>query len=594
MMKDVAVWRKMRRAALLTVAMALVLCTPLCAKKKNKEKDVPEIETSTAVAGDEGTMINIRVPQKERTYFSGIDDSVVSMVEAGSPASLRQAVSALQVMEQTENVRVLISVADGIMRTVWQSESADWKITPVTTDTPYTGAIESARSGIYDTSTGNKDFLALVLPSLVVVVRQGKTADYDKQAEKALQDGLNMRPNSVLAQYLLGMLYNKEGREAEALPLLRGAYKASNCKEVSFALTGTLNALGDKDMSYKDEAFRLASILVTRYPNDVEVLGICAESAYAFKDYNAAEGYVSRLLQNDPNNTTYILFRAKTLIALGDYIRATSMLDIYARRDTTAKDYLLLRAKVQRDWSGNMSAALTTCEDALNRYPNDEEVLLLAASIAARNNGSVGGRNAVELADAALMLNPNSTEAVKYKIDALVDAGEWQKAYKESAWVLRGEGEKASKESIFTHIRICLEVRRGDEAWTLISPLYKANPADEAVLRSYVTVLCRTGRTAEALTLINKGLGTANSNMRSFYYYQRSLLQSTQEAALADLRSALIASPRNKDALFRLYQVYFDNRDYRKAQYYLKQVIALDRGNAAMLKLDEELQRLVR
>ena len=82
--------------------------------------------------------------------------------------------------------------------------------------------------------------------------------------------------------------------------------------------------------------------------------------------------------------------------------------------------------------------------------------------------------------------------------------------------------------------------------------------------------------------------------MKSFFYYRRSFLDVSQEDSLADLRSSLIANPRNTDALFRLYEIYYERRDYRKAQYYLKQVVALEPNDTEMRKLNEELSKLIK
>lgn len=581
----------------LAFCIAVCVCTffpaALYAKRKNKDAEPPTeaAEPSNAVEGDAGTVINIKVSQK-RTYFSDVNSGALSAIETGSAASITSAVSLLKTTEQTDPVKVLLYIADAIMKMVWKSESVSWKAPQdIPSNTPYIGAIESAKSGIYDTSTGNTDFLTYVLPSLVIVNAAGKSiSSYGAEAESALKEGLALCPDSVLAKYLLALLYSKQNKYAEALPLLQAASAVSpDNMEILYAQATAMSALGRKQ-----EAAKLSDALLSRWPKNIDVLRLCAENAYSIGDYTSAEKYAAMLLQQDPNNSSFILFRAKILVALNDYIRATSMLDIYARQDTSAKDYLLLRAKVQREWSGNLAAALATCENALARYPKDPDVLLLAASLASAMGSSVGGRSASSLADEALSLNPDSAEAMKYKINALIEEEEWQKAYKESSWYMKDANRAADKDAIFTHINICLELGKGDEAWTLIKPLYNSSPKDERVLRAYIPVLFRTGRKNDAFALINKELPQANANMRSFYYYERSLMQTTQEAALADLRSALIALPRNKDALFRLYQIYYDNRDYRKAQYYLKQVIALDRGNAAMRKLDEELQRLIR
>ena len=65
------------------------------------------------------------------------------------------------------------------------------------------------------------------------------------------------------------------------------------------------------------------------------------------------------------------------------------------------------------------------------------------------------------------------------------------------------------------------------------------------------------------------------------------------QAVLSDLRSSLIANSRNEDSLFRLYKIYFEKKDYRRAQYYLKQVVALHPANEEFLRLNRELEVLI-
>ena len=81
--------------------------------------------------------------------------------------------------------------------------------------------------------------------------------------------------------------------------------------------------------------------------------------------------------------------------------------------------------------------------------------------------------------------------------------------------------------------------------------------------------------------------------MKSFLYYERSFLASSEDAVLVDLRSSLTANPRNRDALFRLYKIYYNKKEYRKAQYYLKQVVALSPNDDSLLKLNSELETLL-
>ena len=88
-------------------------------------------------------------------------------------------------------------------------------------------------------------------------------------------------------------------------------------------------------------------------------------------------------------------------------------------------------------------------------------------------------------------------------------------------------------------------------------------------------------------------LPSASSKMKSYLYYRKSFLERSEETALADLRSSLIANPRNSEALFRLYEIYFDKKDYRKAQYYLKQVVAINPNDSSYRRLNEALTQLI-
>ena len=572
--------------------MICALCaSPLCAAPKKKSSRAGNAVPENAGTGDTGRATAIDVPKRtRRTYFSRIAPDVMVASENASPDSIRTAVSLLRKSgaDYTEPEKVLLNVLSGIMKTVWLSERADWETPPVSEATPYLGAIESAKNGIYDLSTGNVDFFTLVLPSLVVV-KADDVSSYAAVAEQALTAALTLRPDSALAHYLIGVLYVKTMRSEKALDHFSNAAKSAlSCKEIAYAEADCLKRLGRMQ-----EAQTAALSLLHRYPADIAVLKLCAETSFALKDFSAAEEYVGRVLQQEPNDLDYVLFRARILAGKGDYIRAASLLDVYARQDTSSRAYLLLRARLQYEWSKNFTAASETIERALSLYPNDLDVLLFAARLASSTAAPLAGVTAEEFAKRALAIDPANTEAKRYEIGGMMRSGKWKGAYDSSRSLIASSG--ALRSDIFVHIRICLELGRNDEAWNLISPLYAENPDDDDdILQSYVVVLSKTGRSAQALSLINSRLPASSSRMKSFFYYRRSFLDASQEDSLADLRSSLIANPRNADALFRLYEIYYGRRDYRKAQYYLKQVVALDPNNAEMRKLNEELSKLIK
>ena len=107
--------------------------------------------------------------------------------------------------------------------------------------------------------------------------------------------------------------------------------------------------------------------------------------------------------------------------------------------------------------------------------------------------------------------------------------------------------------------------------------------------------MIKTGRTANALRLINSMLNNSPAaSMKRFLFYQRSFLQNSDTASLSDLRSSLIANPRNSDALFRMYEIYYNRKDYRKAQYYLKQVVSLNPNEEKYIRLNSEIEQLIK
>ncbi|MBQ9624178.1 MAG: tetratricopeptide repeat protein [Treponema sp.] len=539
---------------------------------------------------DSSGAVKLAVPERKAvSYFDGIEADVLSDVEKGSPESLRNAISKLKRNKNSmaENEQVLHYIAVSIMQLCWKSEKFTDDTTGQNFKNDYTGAISSSRNGFYDSPLGEKDFFGYVLPSLVLVASETRS-DYYDESEKSLLAALSMRPDSLLANYLYGVLCRRKKDFKTANDYFGRAFDiAQNCYECSFAYAESFMSLSDPGT-----AFTLAEKMLRSYPQNKNLLKLCAESAFAASDFVNAELYVSRVLQLEPENSNYLLFRARILVRKGEYIRAASLLDAYARKDSVSRDYLVLRFTVQKNWNRNTAAAMTTIENALSLYPDDSEIILSAASLASETGSKIGGKSGEELADMVLEKEPENFDALQIKISSMVAAKKWNDAYKASSELLKKDDVPNSV--LFSHIKICLSAGKKDEAWKYASKLYSANGSDEEVLQSYIDVLVSTGRTAEASKLITQLLPSSATRMKSFLYYERSFLASGENAVLADLRSSLTANPRNSDALFRLYKIYYNKKEYRKAQYYLKQVVALSPKDESLLKLNRELENLLK
>ena len=116
-------------------------------------------------------------------------------------------------------------------------------------------------------------------------------------------------------------------------------------------------------------------------------------------------------------------------------------------------------------------------------------------------------------------------------------------------------------------------------------------PSDE-IITLYLQALYGAKRYGTLRQVINRHLSDARSALKSVLIYYQSLLESNDEEKLTLLRSSLLSDPRSSLTLFALYEWYFKHKDYRKAYYYLQQVIALEPYNKAYLQLAERLEKL--
>ncbi len=584
------------KTIILMLMAALLLSSPAFSaskkKKKSKKNTTEQLQTeqlqTEAAAPVDDTSYSIKLPadKSQREYFGKVDSAILQKVHNGSPDSLREAMSLMRQKssEYEECEKVLALVSAEIMQLVWPSEKITWDIPVVTEDNPYTGAISSVKQGVFDSSTGNVDFLTTLLPALVVL----NTSDISiyEACENALSSALQLQPDSLLANYLMAIVYEKKRGFANAEKYMSLAYSASpDTSEINLAYSRILRVNGKLA-----EASKVLNSL-DNTTNDIAVLKQNAYIAFDTGDFDAAELYVARVLQQTPNDLEFLLFRAKILIEKKDYIHAVSLLDVYARQDKSSIEYLVLRAKVQLDWSKNTAAAAETVEKALQLYPDNIDALMFSARISSETDSPVAGKYADELAARVLEKKPGNQEAMTYALDGLIQRENWQEAYTASRNLIALG--KVSSEVVEKYVSVCIKLGKYNEAYEYAKERYDENPSDELLLQTYILAYSKVGNRDAVLKYIDSLMNNSSSKVKSYLYYRRSFLQLTEDKSLADLRSSLIANPRNSDALFRLYELYYDKQDYRKAQYYLRQVVAINPNDSSFKKLNEALTKLM-
>lgn len=536
----------------------------------------------------------VKLGRKTQSYFGSIDKTVLQDFEIASPSSINRGLNKMRkaAIEYTESERVIYNISSRIMSEVWSKENQLVNVPAVSQvsglGASYLAIMDSAKSGIFENRKGEKDFFLTVLPALVILSSTENTGYY-ADAETALLSGLKMKPDSVLCNYLLGKLYEKQKQYEKAVACFEKATEpGTTVFEVLYEKAACLVALG-----HYEAASSILDRLVIQFPSDVQVLKLYANATLLMGDFPRAELYASQVLQQNPSDLEFVLFRAKIFVETGEYLKASSLLDVYAKSFPTQHEYLLLRAKLQKEWNKNLTVAISTIEKALSLYPDDEDIILYAAQLASETGSRVSGKTGVQLAELILKDDPDNVKGLQYSVQSLYNEGRYSEAYTLSKKLL---GDKAvPQRAVLMHTKVCLAMHYNDEAWKYAASLYEKNSDNIEIIQHYIEVMIKTGRTQSASKLINSMLsGTPSANLKSFLFYERSFLTSNEGTMLSDLRSSLIANPRNSDALFRMYQIYYGRKDYRKAQYYLKQVVSLNPNDEKYLRLNSELDQLLK
>ncbi|HZK20110.1 MAG TPA: hypothetical protein VFC68_05225 [Treponemataceae bacterium] len=523
-------------------------------------------------------------------YFYFSNKEILYNAMLGTPESLKKTISLLYRSNQnyTDTEKVIIAICTGIIKQAWPESTVTWDVPDNMPETIYLDTLYSAAAGMYEPVEPNNDFFSQILPSFALFTNAPVHLFADN-AELALKQALELQPNSVIAKYLLGLLYIKTNRSEEGLLFVEDVIKV--VPESSMLQSFFIQALINRGRV--EEAYTKALKLLEKAPSKVSYLKICADTAYLISDYENADMYVSKVLQQEPGNTEYLMLRAKILFELEEYLKVSSMLDVFARINSKTRDYLLLRAHLQIRWSKNNAAASATLEEALGFFPDDIQVLLLSAELATTTSQTISNKTALELAQKVLASEPLNERALLVVVTEYIKQKDWENGYTSSKNVLSLQTKNIKAHLL--HIEICLALGHITEARQLINGLYAlpnsafTQEEHDSLHKWEIRILCLEMKKTEARKYINKYLPDASSNLKSILLYERSCLAPTDAIKLADLRASLTSNPRNADSLYALYLYYFDRLDYRKARYYLRQVIALHPTDVELLEKNTEL-----
>ena len=525
---------------------------------------------------------------KKNSKTSSTDAQILAEIEKGTPASLRSAVSRVKQIgtKATDYENILFYVADSLYSIVFPNERVSWEPPKTTKDSVYVSAIESAKAGAYAFGAAKDgDFLSLILPSLILLTAPTVNNFYP-ESENALLQAVKLNNQSLIAHYLLGILFEREGKSTLALEQFESAFKLQSDSIV--IAEPYVRSLLNFDKA--KEAYNTAVKVHLKNPNNLVVIKLCAESAFAMKEWTLAEPYINQVLQADSTDSKFLMMRARIFLEQEDFLKASTSLDSAAKNVELNENYYILRTRLSREWNRNETAAIQTINEGLTKFPASIDLMILAADIAFTSGSKIANSSASQLASKILEKDSTNVQAHKILVQEAIKNKQWQTACDRAEKLLAISREDSS---LILKAEACLGAGKKTEAKDTAQALYKSKPNDEEIQKLYIKVLISTNNTTEATSLIEKLLPDASQKSKSDLYYLKSLLAKDSAVRLNDLRSSLTNNPRNQDSLFALYKYYYEKKDYRKAQYYLKQVIALNPTNPEYTGLQAQLQKLL-
>ncbi|EMB44541.1 MULTISPECIES: tetratricopeptide repeat protein [Treponema] len=582
----------------LLIFAVIMCCLPFfsCVSTKKavaEDKPIGSIEQNGAGLKPIGEGTILSLPGKDELAEKKLDSTLAAHIEKGSPASLKEAVLFIQNDSKgltNENKLYLKIIAD-IMYLVYPLETNGVKPPLYAEDEPYLQALKEVKSGLYPVSTKKDGFLSLIIPTLVLTYNDFSDttlAQYSEDIESRLMEAQKLRPQSVLPHYLLGLLKEKNNKLTEAVALYQKAWQLdSSCYPAGFKYGHFAAESGNGA-----EALKIADTLNSSYKDNTEVKLLYAQAHIAKNDLNKASENIVSVLKKEPENISALLLRIRILIEQKEYLRANSLLDAYSTKNKTAKNYLLYRARVTKEWNKNLIRASEFLTEAYKYYPEDFNVLLACAEICFEASTKIDNKPADFFIRKVLEAYPKNTAALALLVKNDINNGKWAQAVESAEDLAAKYPSDANKELLLTSY---LGAGQTSKALSLAKKLYAntKNPSN-SFINLYMEALYAGKDYQTVKQVINQKIKGADSQLKSIlYYYNAKLEQGNSGEYLNFLQSSLLSNPRNKDSLFAMYEWYLKTKDYKKAKYYLGQVLALDPSNKNLVNLSENLDKLL-
>ena len=518
----------------------------------------------------------------------GITGEILRLTETGVLPSMQRAIELIrsQGMTNTEFGKVMSAVYVFIVKRIYPDYSTNLPVPDLNQSHPYIRILRNAERGVYTAVPSNStDYLEHTLPFLALFYAWKQ--ELLLPALPDLEKARTLKPDSALAPYFSGMVYERAGRLEEAAQAYTRCEKISqDFYPASIGLARVMLLTGKNQ-----EALRILEKLSEFHPENITIKRQFAVTLYETGEWRRAEPIIADFLRQNNRDYEFLLMQARILVETGRYLQAQASLDTYSAYETLSRMYMFLRARIQAENYNSPDRALGFLRTLLGFFPDDREAMLYATGLlleSLRAEDQAEGRG---LLRRLLQNNDRSVPVLALGVQDAVNRENWREAQSLIQNLLT---VRRSARDLFYAYQIERGLGNNSSALSFARELYERDSSKDEGISVYASALIDSGRPEEASRLIDSRLASISGGAeKSGYYYLRSRIDTDEETALQNLRSALYENPRNLNALIAMFEIYHRRKDERRAVYYLKQAIAIAPSNPRLKRYETQYSGLM-
>ena len=517
----------------------------------------------------------------------GIAEEIRHLTGTGTLASMYEAIDMIRSrnLGGTEFGRVMNAVNTTLIRGIYTVTDSDLPIPDLPQTHLYARILRNAERGIYvSPPPSSVDYLECVLPFLALLDEQQQ--EQLPAALNDLQKAQNLRTDSVLAPYFLGLLYERTGKPEEAAAAYTRVQAISqSCYPATLGLFRIMELTGRER-----EARSILAELSGRHPDSLPVKRQIAAALFRAGDWARAEPVIAEVLKADPRSGEFLLMRSRILVETGQYTQAQNSLDQFASYNPLTGQYYFLRARIQSEAFHNREQAMHFLRTLLRSYSGDAEAMLYAARLLLESSDSTEQAEGRQILG-RLMQNANpSLNTLALALQDAINRENWQEGRN---FMNRLLAQRRTGQDLYNAYLVERALGNNARSLSYARELYERDTRDDNGIAAYISALIDAGRKDEASRLIEGRLAALSGGQaRSRCFYLRSRIAANEEASMGDLTSALYEDPRNLNALIAMFEIYHRRKDSRRAVYYLKQALAIAPNNPRLKQYEAEYGRL--